>query len=360
MNSHHFFNKFCDNRGLFTKAGVFGAALAVAAPALALNIVPTFDKSITSLANASTVEADINQALSVYDAALSSNVTVGISFGWGEIDGAAVSSSDASESESNIYSGYSYAQVVSDFNKAAAANPNDAILVSAAANMAAANPTTVTNFAFTKAEAQALGLVPATGMGTDGYVGFSTKIAYSFDPTTTPAGEYDFEALVEHEVAEVLGRISGISSTKPTLATPFDTMRFSAAGTHAYGYTSPAYFSYDGGKTNLVTFNSTGGGDRGDWANAASNDAFDAVASKGANMTLSTADLQVLDALGWDGANNPGGFASSGVAGVGQPGAMGDIGGVPEPTTWAMMIVGVGFAGAVMRRQRAALRSVAA
>jgi hypothetical protein len=68
----------------------------------------------------------------------------------------------------------------------------------------------------------------------------------------------------------------------------------------------------------------------------------------------------VLDALGWDGANNPGGFASSGVAGVGQPGAMGDIGGVPEPTTWAMMIVGVGFAGAVMRRQRAALRSVAA
>jgi hypothetical protein len=32
---------------------------------------------------------------------------------------------------------------------------------------------------------------------------------------------------------------------------------------------------------------------------------------------------------------------------------MGDIGGAPEPAAWTMMIVGFGFAGAVVRRRRA-------
>jgi hypothetical protein len=325
-------------------------AIAVAAPASAVNIVPIFDKSITSLANAATVEADIKQVIATYDTDLTSNVTVEIDFGWGELDGYTVASSDASESEAYIYSGYTYTQMVTALQKAAAANPTDLPLVSAAATMAAKNPTTVTNFAITDAEAQALGLAPATGAGVDGYVGFSSKLAYSLNPASTPKGEYDFEALAEHEIAEVLGRISAVNSTKPSLATLYDLFRFSAPGVHSFGFYNAAYFSVDGGVTDLETFNNVGGGDRGDWlTTSTTTDAFDATASTGVNMSLSAADLEVLNALGWDATINPGGYISN-IAGITQ-GAMGDIA-VPEPATWTAMILGVGLAGAAMRRRR--------
>lgn len=35
-----------------------------------------------------------------------------------------------------------------------------------------------------------------------------------------------------------------------------------------------------------------------------------------------------------------------------------NVGGVPEPTSWALMIVGFGFAGAVMRRGRGLSKSL--
>jgi len=48
-------------------------------------------------------------------------------------------------------------------------------------------------------------------------------------------------------------------------------------------------------------------------------------------------------------------FTTSGDVALGQL-RLGDIAAVvPEPSTWAMMIMGFGFAGAVMRRRRAAL-----
>jgi type VI secretion system secreted protein VgrG len=49
-------------------------------------------------------------------------------------------------------------------------------------------------------------------------------------------------------------------------------------------------------------------------------------------------------------------FGSSGFAGISGPG---DVGGVPEPASWAMLLVGFGFTGAMLRR-RQPLRSVAA
>ena len=88
-----------------------------------------------------------------------------------------MSSGDVSESLSYMYTGFSYADVVSDLKAGATANPTDTVLTSAAAHLPASNPTGMSSFSITEADAQALGLTPPTGMGTDGYVGFNSSDA---------------------------------------------------------------------------------------------------------------------------------------------------------------------------------------
>ncbi|HEY2050984.1 MAG TPA: NF038122 family metalloprotease [Caulobacteraceae bacterium] len=313
-------------------------------------ITPIFDKTITSLSNASTVEGAIDQAVSVFDHDFTSNVNIKIDFSWGTIDGQKVVSSDVSESLSYIYTGFSYANVLSNLQAAVAANPTDSVLVSAVARLTTADPFTLNSFSITEAEAQALGLTPPTGMGTDGYVGFNPSDVFSFNPNSTPSGEYDFVALAEHEIAEVMGRLSGLSSSNPAYAMPYDLFRYSAAGKPSFSYSSPAYFSVNGGLTNLGSFNDTGGGDRGDWlTTSGATDAFDATATKSGNMSLSSADITALNALGWDTTNNPGGWVTTDVASTNGVSLAGDV--VPEPETWLLMILGAGFAGATLRRR---------
>jgi hypothetical protein len=333
--------------GLFVALAV---PIAFAAPAQALVIDPIFNSTITSLSDASQVEAAINQAIGVYESDLKSNVTIEIEFSWGTIDGSAVASDDASESLAYLYTGFTYSELSTYLKQAAAANPTDTALVTAAAHLPATSPTGLSNYAITEAEAAALGLIPPTPTSIDGYVGFSSKLSYSLNPASTPAGEYDLVALAEHEMSEVMGRLSGLSSSKPTYATTYDLFRYSAAGKPSFSYSSAAYFSINGGVTNLGAFNDTGGGDRGDWLNTAgATDEFDSEASTGANMNLSQADLTALDALGWDTANNPGGWVTSSTASSHSAQLAGDV---PEPGAWVMMILGIAPMGAMLRRRR--------
>ena len=333
-------------------------ALAGAAPgAQAMTITPVFDSSITSLPNAATVEGAINQAAAVFDKDFTSNVNIKINFSWGTVDGQKVSSSDVSESISYLYTGFAYSDVVSYLKSAAATNPADTVLASAVAHLPAKDPTGLNNFEITEADAQALGITPPSGMGVDGYVGFNTSDTYSFNPSSTPSGQYDFVALAEHEMAEVMGRLSGIASNSPTYATPYDLFRYSAAGKTSFSYSAAAYFSVNGGVTNLASFNNTGGGDRGDWyTTSTGTDAFDAMASKGANMGLSSADLAALNALGWDTSVNPGGWVTADIAATRGLALGGDV---PEPKVWWLVIVGAGLAGASLRCRRSSGAQVA-
>jgi hypothetical protein len=332
---------------------VLGLAVACPGLAQALVIKPIFDTSITSLKNATQVESAIDAAIGLYETDLKSNVTIEIDFSWGTIDGSAVAKTAAAESLSYIYTGFTYAEVESYIKQAAAANPADTALVQAAANLPAKDPSGLNSYAITEAEAEALGLISPTATGIDGYVGFSSALSYDLDPADgTTAGAYDIEALAQHEISEVMGRMSGISSTKPTYAMPFDLYRYQGVGKPSFGYSTLAYFSINGGKTNLGTFDYGASGDRGDWVYTATTvDAFDEAARTGVDLWLSSADLTALDALGWDTAVNPGGWTTSNATtGHGQ-----SIGGdVPEPASWSLMFVGVGFAGAGMRGRRAA------
>ena len=81
-------------------------------------------------------------------------------------------------------------------------------------------------------------------------------------------GAYDFVGVAQHEIAEVLGRNTVITSSGGLgfYQNPVDLFRYSAPGVQNYSYTDATYFSLDAGVTNLGWWdNSGGGGDRSDW-----------------------------------------------------------------------------------------------
>ena len=123
-----------------------------------------------------------------------------------------------------------------------------------------------------------------------------TRIAGS----TIALGTFDAVGTLEHEISEVLGRISGIGQgTDPAsmFYTPIDLFRYAAAGVH--GLTPAAgYFSIDGTTLPAQFNNPTNGGDAADLANPG-NDALSAFGSPGAPATIAPVDLQMMGVLGY-------------------------------------------------------------
>jgi hypothetical protein len=324
------------------------AAAFVCAPAQAATIKFTYDSSVTSLSNAAQIESDLNTVAQYFDTTFSSPATVNIGVSWGVVHAQPIPAGDISSSMANLYGYYAYGQVRSDLVAAATANPADTALVAAAAHLPATAPSGVGQYAIPYAEAKALGLVAGFLPGTDGWIGFSKSVAWDFAPAGgISAGAYDFEAAAAHEIEEVLGRVSGLSSTSPTFRTPLDLLRYGAPGQLGFAYASPAYFSVDGGATNLGALNYQGGGDRGDWLSTTSADAQSAYLRTGQAFGLTTADLTVLDALGWGGSN-------VGDTKMLSPTLMAQSflgAGVPEPASWVLMLAGIGLVGAALRRR---------
>ncbi len=338
---------------LLLGACALALSTACAAPVAAMTIVGRFDSSITSLANAATVEADFNAVARDYASSFSNPAAVNINVSWGSVAGQSLPSNAVGASVDSLYGYFTYAQVRSDLASFSARNPGDTALATAVKSMSTVAPTGPSRYVIPSSEAKALGLISPTQSYVDGSIGFAGATAgYDFDPTNgVTAGAYDFEAVAGHEIAEVLGRIGGISSAAPAWRTPFDLERYNAPGVLDYGYNDAAYFSINGGVTDLKNFNnSSAGGDRSDWATVANVfDVSNAFIQTGQSYKLTAADLTALDVLGWGGSNlgdygaaSPGSTAFSLIAEA--------PGGVPEPADWALLIVGFGLTGAMFRR----------
>lgn len=340
-------------RSAWVSAVACSVGLAIAAPAAALTIVPKFDSTITSLSNATAVEAAFNAAAKDYDAAFNNAVNVNISVSWGSVAGKALPGGAIGASSDNLYGYFTYAQIKSDLSASSARNSADTALAAAVTALPATVTTGPTKFVLPSAEAKALGLISGTSTSLDGYIGFGgSTSSYSFSPTSVLAGTYDFEAVAAHEIAEVLGRMSGIDSSVPAWRSPFDLFRYSAPGVLDAGYNDAAYFSVDGGITVLKAFNnSSSGGDRSDWRVITGlHDVQDAFQTQGSPYSLSNVDLTALDVLGWGGGNagdtnlgNPTGQAFGLVSGPSS---------VPEPSSWALIVLGFLGLGASLRRIR--------
>jgi len=123
-------------------------------------------------------------------------------------------------------------------------------------------------------------------------------------------------ATVEHEIDEVLGLGSALQgTTTPTDPWPEDLFRWASAGTRSYaansnasipcgGGTPAAFFSIDGGNTNLNNFNNcNNGGDYGDWIGHTPpqvQDAFINGTPPHPSLTATSPEVRALDVIGFN------------------------------------------------------------
>jgi hypothetical protein len=138
-------------------------------------------------------------------------------------------------------------------------------------------------------------------------------------------------------MAHVLGLFSGLGDG---YATAFDLFRCSGGASSFTG--GPSSFSIDGCKTNLATFNSTGSGDRDDWASGpTSKDIRGAYLYSGVQYAISAADMTALDVIGWGTKSaTVGGFTIS-LPSFSNIGRAVDAAAVPEASTLALLSVGL-------------------
>ena len=250
-------------------------------------------------------------AATYYTTLFSNKEVINIDVGYGEIDGSSMASDALGESES-----YGY---LTNYATVTHALSEDGY------SFSAANEPTTSQFFVNSADAKALGLINPTSTAVDGFVGFSTLSGtgdswnYTAGATASNSGtgptQFDLQAVAEHEISEVMGRIGMEGATvdrKPT-DTPLDLFNYKSPGVLELS-ANGGYFSVNGGTTNLGVYNnaSANGGDIADWASITSitqshtqglpngdYDAYDAFAGPGYNGALSQSDILEDAALGY-------------------------------------------------------------
>jgi hypothetical protein len=280
------------------KCAVAALALFALTPSVrALTINLDFDSSVTSLPNAADYEAATTYAAHQYEALFSDPISINITV---------AATSDPSvlgQNSDNLLGTLSYGSVVAAL--ASDASPNDPTDTAAVASLGAVDPTGGAGFWVTRAQAKALSLIPSDSAN-DGTFIFglhpqNQNNPYTLDPNNRAvAGKFDFIGIAEQEISEVMGRVAGLGQTigNGPGYLPLDLFRYSADGQRSLNPVTSAFFSLDGA-TNLATFNSSAGGDPSDW-NTTANDAFNAATSTGVENSLSSNDIAVMDALGYD------------------------------------------------------------
>jgi hypothetical protein len=284
----------------------------------------SFDSS-TSAAPAGFFPA-FNDAIQFFQAQYTDPITINLHVGWGEINGHSLNPGNLGQSSTNQQGFYNYNTVKTALTNDA----KSAADATAIANLPATYPAGSGNiFVMSNAEAKALGLLAGNAAGIDGWVGFNSAAAYTFDPNNRAvAGEFDFVGLAEHEITEIMGRYGlGQNGASSGRFSPIDLFRYTSAGVLDTTPENGAYFSIDGGSTVINTFNGTGGGDLSDWSGATL-DSFNHALTLGKELDVSAGDITEMDVIGFDPA-------------------------VPEPATFTL--IGFGIAASIyLRRKRRA------
>ena len=226
----------------------------------------------------------------------------------------------------------------------------------------------------------------------DGAVTFSSTFGFDFDPTNGIDDDtFDFIGVAIHEIGHALGFVSGVdfldvygkpdgpgagqlgySLNDTSIYSSLDMFRYSKDPTNLVrgndgvldlSVDSPSYFSIDGGKTALFgnTF-STGrfngdGNQASHWKDATGANRcgpqlgiMDPTFCFGQAGEVTALDLAAFDAFGWntsvDALKNPNYLATT--ASIYRTFAPP----VPEPATWALMMLGVGMISGSMRYRR--------
>jgi hypothetical protein len=260
----------------------------------------TWDSSVSAAPAA--FKTAVLSAVQYLESQFTDAVTVNISVGYGEADGTPMDRDSLGASQS-LLSTYSYNSYLS----ALSTDRTSPLDTTAAASLPSTPPAGSTIWT-TTADAKALGLSTSTTR-TDGYVGFSNVLPWTYSDTAgVAAGTYDFTGVALHELTEVMGRILLTGSTVAGFADSqnlMDLFHYSAPGVRDFSSSTAGYFSADGGATSLGAFNTVAGGDAGDWASSVTSDSFDAFSSSGVVNGINANDLSVMNVLGWNQAPAP-------------------------------------------------------
>ena len=271
----------------------------------ALTINPSFDTTITTNSNATYFESQINSAISAIDSYIANPVTINITFqGVTTGLGSNLVSNGANVSYSAYLSALKTRQTLSAADTSALASlpsnfpvPGDT----------PANPNA--QIGLTGPLALALGLAQNPSGGTV-YANLGSMILPQYSPAQN-AYRYSMQSVVAHEIDEILG-IGGDGSNLNDISYgfsgtltdsevgPLDLFRYSADGVRSFttASTATAYFSINGGKTNLVNFNQNSNGDYGDWTGTSQVQNWSG--TPGQVLNLGANEMTALDVVGWN------------------------------------------------------------
>ncbi len=269
-----------------------------------LTIIPTFDGSITSDSNSGAIEAGINAMITRVEADITNPITVNITY--------AEENSGLGGSESFFYPNIPYSTYLNSLQHNQILSPSDntalASLPAGPNNPVDGSPGVNVNVML----ATALGIQNFTG--TAGTISLNTSIMNLARTGSQNPSFYDLQSVAGHETDEILG-IGGPGTVLPDATTGsvgvLDLFRYASPGVRSFT-TNPsvnAYFSIDGGTTNLVNFDQNNeGADFADWGNGIPNaeagnippQMQDSFGTPGAMVNIGPNELTALDVVGYN------------------------------------------------------------
>ncbi len=236
----------------------------------------------------------VSAAADYLDNLIANPITVNIKVGYGEDNGQSIGNALASGGPFIYGQGLTYAQIRAEL----ALTADSVADASAIAHLPATDPTNGGAFYVAAAQEKAWGLRPADGAEIDGSVGFSGTTKWDYNPDDRAvAGEYDLVGAAEHELTHAMGRTYGLGELfGPSDYTVLDLFRYASPGIPELTGGQPAYFSIDGGTTDLNAFDMFS--DFGDWASSVGPDSF-GYATLGVEGPVTQTDITAMNVIGF-------------------------------------------------------------